>query len=514
MNRRGKRSAGDQAIEDALRRGNPAEVRALIAGGVDLASYRTEGGYDALLTALFGRDLVADENLLPLLQHLIAAGVPLNGESSYGESALSVLSRVCRFDAVSLLLQAGADQRLLAWTPLLRAVALGDVDEVRQLIADATDLEVRDRWARTPFLLALATGRTEIAVMLADAGANQDAKDRAGRSALFHAVASRRTEPVQWLLSGGVDVDVVDDGGNTVLADAVENDDLPMVDLLLVGGADPNHPQLGFSALASSRSREVASRLLGAGADPAELGYEVQRLFTGKSRRSGNQALEELQLEDFERDRTRRFGAFNPELMQVPFWLAMISSGVSGFEGVTHFGMESDRERPVWCAQRFGQSMTLLPDGRVVQVGGEHEDGYDPDFCIYNDVFVHDTDGTVSIFGYPKEVFPPTDFHTATLVGERILLIGSLAYADERAYGSTPVYGLDTRTWQIEHFPTSGDAPGWIYKHRACLRGDHEIVVTGGTILSFLDGKEQSETNQGTFVLDMIEWRWRRERPS
>jgi hypothetical protein len=34
--------------------------------------------------------------------------------------------------------------------------------------------------------------------------------------------------------------------------------------------------------------------------------------------------------------------------------------------------------------QRFGQSLTLLPDCRAVQIGGEHEDWYDADFCIYN----------------------------------------------------------------------------------------------------------------------------------
>jgi hypothetical protein len=27
-----------------------------------------------------------------------------------------------------------------------------------------------------------------------------------------------------------------------------------------------------------------------------------------------------------------------------------------------------------------------------VQIGSEHEDDYDPDFCIYNDVFVHGGD--------------------------------------------------------------------------------------------------------------------------
>ena len=61
-------------------------------------------------------------------------------------------------------------------------------------------------------------------------------------------------------------------------------------------------------------------------------------------------------------------------------------------------------------AQRFGQSLTLLPDGPALQFGGEHEDYYDPDFCIYNDVFVHEGDGSITIYGYPESAFPPRVF--------------------------------------------------------------------------------------------------------
>ena len=43
---------------------------------------------------------------------------------------------------------------------------------------------------------------------------------------------------------------------------------------------------------------------------------------------------------------------------------------------------------PVWCFNRFGGTVTKLPDGCFVHIGGEHEDFYDPDFCIYNDVIV------------------------------------------------------------------------------------------------------------------------------
>ena len=90
---------------------------------------------------------------------------------------------------------------------------------------------------------------------------------------------------------------------------------------------------------------------------------------------------------------------------------------MTGYVANKHFGGPSSLDAgPVWCAQRFGQTVTLLPDGRAVQIAGEHEDHYDPDFTIYNDVFVHEPDGTIRIFGYPEAVFPPTDFHTATLV--------------------------------------------------------------------------------------------------
>jgi hypothetical protein len=77
---------------------------------------------------------------------------------------------------------------------------------------------------------------------------------------------------------------------------------------------------------------------------------------------------------------------------------------------------------PGWCFDRFGQSETLLPDGRTVLVAGEHEDFYDSDFFIYNDVVVVEKTGEISIFGYPVDVFPPTDFHSATLVHSGFLV--------------------------------------------------------------------------------------------
>jgi hypothetical protein len=160
---------------------------------------------------------------------------------------------------------------------------------------------------------------------------------------------------------------------------------------------------------------------------------------------------------------------------------------------------------------RFGQSITLLPDGRVVQIGGEHEDYYDLDFCIYNDVFVHQRDGSVAVYGYPQSVFPPTDFHTATLVGDSICVIGSLGYQGTRCYGETPVYRLDVHTLRMDRVHASGEGPGWIYKHRAVAVPPHGIRIWGGMVVSGSHNTESHEQNLGSFLLDLDRLRWRRE---
>jgi hypothetical protein len=154
--------------------------------------------------------------------------------------------------------------------------------------------------------------------------------------------------------------------------------------------------------------------------------------------------------------------------------------------------------------------LNQLPDGRVVFIAGEHEDFYDSDFYIYNDVVIQHPDGRIDIFGYPREVFPPTDFHSATLVKNRLVLIGNLGYPDQRRPGSTPVMVLDLDTFAISTVATFGMPPGWIHRHKATLSDDERSILIQGGKLDCGSKNRSLVENIDDWRLPLGDWCWER----
>lgn len=506
--------SGRTVLSLALGAGDPEKVTALLEAGAD--PHYSRDGYGALLDAVHGRDIARDDRLLPLLAVVIGRGAALDTITSYAESGLRVLSRVGRFDAVAALLAAGADASQLGWTPLIRAVALGTLADV-EAEADSADLEARDFWQRTAWLVAVSGGDIGKASFLRDRGADVRARGRCAKPTLFYAIEAHRPAMLAWLLAIGIDPGDVDQFGSCALTQAAECGNLDVIDQLLAAGLpvdgmsrDPD--RAGMTPLWHAVDAATARQLLDAGADPQQLQHEQRRLLLGLPGEPDVQLLD-VSPADLAAGRSRRFGTRNPELMSEPFWTAMVRSGVSGYTAAERFGLNhvwNGQAQPVWCAQRFGQSLTFLPDGRIVQVAGEHEDSYDPDFCIYNDVFVHEPDGTLRIYGYPESEFPPTDFHTATCVGNTLWLIGSLGYPGSRRHGETQVFVLDLDTFRIERVATDGETPGWISRHRAVLQSPQEIRISGGMVAALTDEGEAYVGNEATFVLDLVHRLWRR----
>lgn len=491
----------------ALGGGDPAKVRLLAERGADLR-YRRAEGYTALIDAVHGRDVLRDPRLHELLELLIAHQVDLNAVTRYQETGCRVLSRIGRFDAVQLLLDAGAEESQLAWTPLIRATACGSVDDVLRVLDEGAVLEGRDWWERTAWLVAIQTGDIGKVQLLYDRGADTGVRGRCGKPPLFYAIENFHDAMLAWLIDIGSPLEDTDDFGMTALMTAAESGNDTAVDLLLRAGAAADAMNGSQTALNYACTRDAVKHLLDAGADPSQLSNEGARAVLGLPSDPDIDLLD-VTVEAFLEGRERRFGRCNPERQDSPFRIAMIRAGVSAYEAAGQYGNAAGRsDSPVWCAKRFGQSITFLPDGRIVQVGGEHEDSYDPDFCIYNDVFVHHPDGRIAIYAYPEADFPPTDFHSATLIGNAIYLVGSLGYYGRRRYGSVQVFRLDTTDFRIEELPTTGDGPGWIYRHVARKTADDRIRVSGGIVLDRENDAEMQVDNPRVFELDIRRLIW------
>jgi hypothetical protein len=208
--------------------------------------------------------------------------------------------------------------------------------------------------------------------------------------------------------------------------------------------------------------------------------------------------------------RSPRFGDENPTKIESKVWEWLVHSKLSGYEATEKMNGPSPLEEgPTWNFARMGQSTTALPDGRTIYIGGEHEDHYDPDFNIYNDVIVINPDDTVEFYCYSKDDFPPTDFHSATLVGNNIVIIGSLGYPEDRIRAYTQLYLLDISSFKIEKINSSGCSPGWIHKHQAILSSDNKsIAINNGEVDV---GSEHSlRENIDDWSLNIFEWRWDR----
>lgn len=170
--------------------------------------------------------------------------------------------------------------------------------------------------------------------------------------------------------------------------------------------------------------------------------------------------------------------------MTNPVWSWAAEHSLRSWELTRIFhGPRSSEAGPCWSFSRYGRTETILPDGRVIRIGGEQEDWSDPDFYIYNDVIVTDADGNTEVFGYPDDVFPPTDFHTATLVDDRIVLIGNASYPDFRKHDAQ-VMLLDTDSYAFQRLEMKGEGPLWLSKHSAHLSEDGSVIVVRGGFIA------------------------------
>ena len=490
---------GADVRQAGKRRVPPALMHAVRAGSIEKAAVLLDAGADiseALAYAVFSWR--AD---LSMVEFLLARGADIAtvNHTAVGPSPLLSAARNGHFEVIRLLLAAGADPQPLAWTPLMQAIAWGSVADVQIQLTAGADLTARDFWQRTPWLLSLQTANVAKAELMLNSGADRTDQGRCGKQPLIYALGED-TGMLRWLIGQGFDLEAKDEFGTTALAEAVLYGYCTSAKALLRAGA-----QLDQEIIASAHSYDMASLLLDHGAGLEDLDFILRSQIIGCR---GDKRLR-VDDADYRAAKHRRFGSSNPELFDEPFWLEMVDCRAGAWEPRLKFeGKERDEDsEAIWCFDRFGCSVSRLVDGRYIEIAGEHEDFYDPDFCIYNDVVVHDGRGGIRIYGYPRDTFPPTDFHTATVIGDYIYIIGCLGYLADRIPGYTPVFRLHCDTLVMERIETHGQNPGWIYKHKACVLGQSTIRISAGDVLA-AEGEETA--NDDTYLLDLTTMTWSR----
>jgi ankyrin repeat protein len=403
-------------------------------------------------------------------------------------------------------------------------IATGSLDDLREALSKGAEVNLRGRNGETPLMVAIAAKDVEKMQLLVENGADPELTDDFNATALMHAVNWDFADGVKLLLDMGVDrgyspkyplkkvnydFDLPESPLPDALKEVISEEEWKesikaQKDSMVELGQNPTVEP----TIADVQSVEVLKLFLAAGDELKLAPSEVRRSYVGLK----NDGEFQSSLKEYRKYRSPRFGKNNPEVMNNPFWDDMIEMGGNAYAARDHFGDTHSLDSAVWCFDRFGSTLTPLADGRFVQIGGEHEDFYDPDFYIYNDVVIHDGQGGFNILGYPRDVFPPTDFHSATLAGDSIYIIGCLGYPEQRATETTPVFRLTLKTWKMEAVTTSGKAPSWLHDHRATFDSERNAMhVEGGSILMpRKSGELKIVPNEERYELDLEAFEWRK----
>lgn len=215
-------AADDSPLFEAVKKGDKAEVEALLAKGADVnAKDKNPVGQTPLHYAAdttYGRKDVA--------QLLLAKGADVNAMDNNGATPLHMTvgrESEAKKDIAELLLTKGADVNArdnTGWTPLFRAVSAPNKDFAQWLLTKGADINVKNNnYGMTPLHWVAQLGGKEIAEWLLAHGADVNARaDKLAKSTPLHIAAEHGNKDVaEVLLAKGADMNAKDSNGQTPL---------------------------------------------------------------------------------------------------------------------------------------------------------------------------------------------------------------------------------------------------------------------------------------------------------
>jgi uncharacterized protein len=234
----------DRLIE-AVRDGNEAEVRHLLAQNVDVSGARPDGS-----TALHWAAHLDDQKIASLL---IDAGAAVDAANDHGITPLMLACASPRADVVERLLRAHADPNRsskVGETALMACARSGNVAGAKALLDAGAETDGADAWqGQTALMTAVAHRHADMAALLLERKADVAARSKTGFTAMLFAAREGDVRIGERLHAAGAGVNESARDGSTPLLVAIVKGHEEFATWLLNRGADPNASGTGYTAL-------------------------------------------------------------------------------------------------------------------------------------------------------------------------------------------------------------------------------------------------------------------------
>ena len=229
-------SAREQNLLDAVKSGNVATVRSLIAEKVDVNAAAADSS-----TPLHW---AVEANNLEMADLLIAAGANVKTNTRYNITPLSLACSNGNAKIIEHLLAAGADANSISeegQTALMTASLNGNVEAIKMLLVHGAKVNATEPFKGQSALMWAAGENNAGAIgMLVEFGADVKAKSKAGYTPLLFAVLNNHIEAAKALLAHGANMEDQAPDGTTALNMAAVNAYYDLGSVLLDLGANPN----------------------------------------------------------------------------------------------------------------------------------------------------------------------------------------------------------------------------------------------------------------------------------
>ncbi len=212
---------------DAIRAGDEARVRALVAADPALLSAKDESGLGPFIVARYSRQNAIAEFLLATGAELDIFAACIAGQSDRAATLLD--------EDRSLIGSRSHD----GWTPLHLAAFFGHEAVTRELLARGADVNARsiNPMQNTALHAAVAGGSAAVVRALLEAGADVNARQHGGWTALQGAAQSGNADMVRLLIDAGADVRARADNNQTAMDLALTKGHQAVADILDKYGA-------------------------------------------------------------------------------------------------------------------------------------------------------------------------------------------------------------------------------------------------------------------------------------